>query len=105
MVKNFLVKRGDQLSFTVTFTTDTTVTAMEFGVKTKYSDDYYTIVKSIGNGITQISTNKFQITLNPEDTKRLEIRKYVYDLRYKSSSVVKTPLSGKLIIQDTVFED
>ena len=105
MVKNFLVKRGDQLSFTINFTSATQVTAMEFGVKEKYSDDSYLIIKYLGNGITQITSTKYQITLNSEDTKKLDTKKYVYDLRMKISSVVKTPLSGKLIIQDTVFED
>lgn len=47
MVKNFLLKRGDQLAFSITFTSATPVTAMEFGVKEKYSDDYYKIIKSL----------------------------------------------------------
>ena len=45
MIKNFLTKRGDQLAFTITFTAETPVSAMEFGVKERYSDDYYKILK------------------------------------------------------------
>lgn len=47
MVKNFLLKRGDQLSFTINFTSDTPVSEMVFGVKKKYSDANYTILKSL----------------------------------------------------------
>lgn len=105
MVKNFLTKRGDQLAFTITFTSETPVSAMEFGVKEKYSDDYYKILKFIGGGITKISNFKYQIVVPSEEMAKLEIKNYVYDLRMKTGNVVKTPLSGKLMIKDTVFED
>lgn len=105
MVKNFLVKKGDQLTFTITFTSSTPVTAMEFGVKQKYSDDYYTIIKYLGNGITKQSDTKYLISIPSEDMKKLQIRNYVYDLRMKVGNIVRTPLSGKLMIKDTVFED
>lgn len=104
MIKNFLTKRGDQLAFTITFTSATPATAMEFGVKKKYSDEFYTIIKSLGNGITKLSDSKYQVIVSSEDMNKLDIATYVYDLRLKINSVVKTPLSGKLIIKDTVFE-
>lgn len=47
MIKNFLTKRGDQLAFTITFTSATPVSAMEFGVKERYSDDFYKIIKTL----------------------------------------------------------
>lgn len=47
MIKNFQVKRGDQLTFTINFTSETPVTEMMFGVKKKYSDPTYTILKSL----------------------------------------------------------
>ena len=105
MVKNFLVKKGDQLGFTITFTSSTPATAMEFGVKKKYSDDVYTIIKYLGNGITKISDTKYQIIVPSSDTNRLDIYNYVYDLRLKINDEIKTPLSGKLMIKETVFED
>lgn len=104
MVKNFLVKRGDQLAFTITFTSTTPVSAMEFGVKERYSATDYKIVKFIGNGITKLSDTKYQIVVNSEDTAKLDIRNYVYDLRMKAGTVIRTPLSGKLMIKETVFE-
>ena len=104
MIKNFQVKKGDQLAFTITFTTSTPVTAMEFGVKRHYGDDSYTILKYLGNGITKLSDTKYQIVVNSEDTNKLNIANYPYDLRLKISSVVRTPLSGKSMIKETVFE-
>ena len=105
MVKNFLLKRGDQLAFTITFTSPTPATAMEFGVKKNYSDEVYTILKYLDNGITQLSDTKYQIVIPSEEMKNLSIENYVYDLRLKVNSVIKTPLSGKLMIKETVFED
>lgn len=105
MVKNFLLKRGDQLAFTITYPAATSVDAMEFGVKEKYSDTDYVIIKYIDNGITKLSSTKYQIIVPSSDMKKLGIRKYVFDLRTKIGSVISTPLSGKLIITETVFED
>lgn len=104
MIKNFLTKRGDQLAFTITFTSATPVTAMEFGVKKKYGDESYTILKYIGNGITKISDYKYQIIVPSEDMSKLDIANYVYDLRLKINNIIKTPLSGKIMIKETVFE-
>ena len=105
MIKNFLTKRGDQLAFTITFTSSTPVTAMEFGVKRKYSDNVYTILKTIGNGITQLSSYKYQIIIPSSEMAKLDIATYVYDLRLKVNTSIKTPLSGKLMVKETVFED
>ena len=104
MIKNFLTKRGDQLAFTITFTAETPVSAMEFGVKERYSDDFYKILKFLGGGITKISDYKYQIVVSSEEMTKLDVKNYVYDLRMKIGTVIKTPLSGKLMIKDTVFE-
>lgn len=105
MIKNFQLKRGDQLAFTITFTSATPATAMEFGVKKKYTDDVYTILKYLGNGITKLSDTKYQIMVPSSDTSKLDIFNYVFDLRIKINSEIKTPLSGKIMVKDTVFED
>lgn len=104
MIKNFLIKRGDQLAFTVNFSSAMDITAMEFGVKERYSDTNYAIIKFIGNGITKISATKYQIIVPSADMQKLDIRNYVFDLRMKIGTVIKTPLSGKLMIKETVFE-
>ena len=52
MIKNFNVKRGDQFSFTITFTNLTAdLSTMNFGVKKDY-DSTLIISKSLNNGIT-----------------------------------------------------
>lgn len=58
-----------------------------------------------GGGITKISDNKYQIVVPSDKTAKLNIHNYVYDLRMKIGKVVRTPLSGKLMIKETVFED
>lgn len=60
---------------------------------------------TIYNGnITKLSDTKYQITIPSEDTLKLDIDNYVYDLRIKINNTIKTPLSGKIFVKDTVFE-
>lgn len=103
MIKNFNVKRGDQFSFTITFTNLTAnLTAMNFGVKKSY-DSSLIISKSLNNGITKLGAGKYQIIVNPSET-LLDAGMYDFDLRFTIGSVVKTPLSGTINIMETVFE-
>lgn len=105
MIKNFIVKKGDQLGFTITFTTSLPITAVEWGVKKRYSDEVYTILKSLGDGITKISNTKYAFSLSSADTDKLDYYDYPYDVRVKVGDNVKTPLSGKLFIKETVFKE
>lgn len=103
MIKNFNVKRGDQFSFTITFTNLTAnLTTMNFGVKKDY-ESALIISKSLNNGITKLGSGKYQIILNPSET-LLDAGMYEFDLRFTIGSVVKTPLSGTINIMETVFE-
>ena len=103
MIKNFNVKRGDQFSFTITFTNLTdSLTTMNFGVKKDYGSPLI-ISKSLNNGITRLDAGKYQIILNPSET-MLDAGMYEFDLRFTIGSVVKTPLSGTINIMETVFE-
>ena len=105
MIKNFIVKKGDQLSFTITFTSSVAITNLEWGIKKEYTDDVYTILKTLGHGISKINNYTYQFTLSSADTAKLEYFNYPYDIRVSVGSTVKTPLSGKLFIKETVFED
>lgn len=105
MLRIFNVKRGDQFSFTITFTNlqedfDTFV----MGIKANYEDEQMLITKSLENGITKIDTGKYRVDFTPEDTEDLEPNQYVYDLRFTLEDTVFTPLSGYLNIEETVFE-
>ena len=74
------------------------------GVKLDYTDTSMLIQKSLGNGITKISTGKYRVDFLPSETGALSPNFYVYDLRLSIGSTVFTPLYGYLNIQETVFE-
>ena len=105
MLRIFNVKQGDQFRFTVTFKNlQEDLTTFTMGVKLEYNDESMLITKSLGNGITKISTGKYRVDFLPSETEALEPDFYVYDLRMTLGSVVFTPLYGYLNIQETVFE-
>lgn len=104
MIKNFIVKKGDQLGFTITFTNSLPITSIEWGVKKEYTDEVYIILKSLNNGISKISDNKYSFTLTSADTDKLGYYNYPYDIRVIAGGVIKTVLSGKLFIKETVFK-
>ena len=105
MLRIFNVKQGDEFSFTVTFKNlQEDLTTFNMGVKKEYTDETLLVNKSLGHGITKVSTGKYRIDFSPEETQALTPDFYVYDLRFTLGSVVFTPLYGYLNIQETVFE-
>lgn len=103
MIRLFNVKRGDQFSFTITFTNlQEDLTTFKMGVKRDYPREML-LEKSLGNGITKLSTGKYRIDFTPEETHSLKSDMYVYDLRMTLGSTVYTPLDGYINIQETVF--
>ena len=105
MIKNFMPKKGDQISFIITFTTDVNFDSVEMGVKKEYTDEDFVLLKTLGNGITRLDNRRFQIIITSEETYKLEFISYIYDIRTRSGSVIKTPLSGKIIVKETVFDE
>lgn len=103
MIKNFILKKGDELSFKITFINEVSIDSMEFGVKSDYTDEDFKILKTLGNGITRIDSKNYQIIVSSEEMSHLDILSYVYDVRIRSGNIIKTPLSGKVIIKETVF--
>ena len=105
MLRIFNVKQGDEFSFTVTFKNlQEDLTTFRMGVKKEYTDTSMLIEKSLGNGISKISTGKYRVDFTPSETGALTPDFYVYDLRMTIGSTVFTPLYGYLNIQETVFE-
>ena len=105
MLRIFNVKRGDQFSFTITFTNlQEDFNTFVMGIKANYEDEQMLITKSLEDGITKIDTGKYRVDFTPEDTDGLEPNQYVYDLRFTLDDTVFTPLSGYLNIEETVFE-
>ena len=104
MLRIFNVKRGDQFSFTVTFTNlQEDLTTFVLGIKEDYDDVQMLLTKSLNNGITKIATGKYRIDFTPQETGGLTPNQYVYDLRFTLGNTVFTPLSGYLNIEETVF--
>jgi len=103
MIKNFTPKKGDQLSFTITFTTDVNFNSMEMGIKKDYTDEDFVLLKTLGNGITKLDNRKYQVIITSQETNLLDFETYVYDIRVRSGSVIKTPLSGRIMVKESVF--
>lgn len=103
MIKNFTPKKGDQLSFTITFTTDVNFDSMEMGVKKDYTDEDFVLLKTLGNGITKLDNRKYQVIITSQETNLLNFDSYVYDIRVRSGNAIKTPLSGRIMIKESVF--
>lgn len=105
MLKVFQVKIGDQFSFIVNFKNlNQDLSTIAFGLKEDY-DKPMLIEKSLGNGITKIDTQHYQVSFSSSDTAGLEAGMYVFDLRYTIGSTPKTPLSGYLVLLDSVFNN
>lgn len=104
MTKNFIIKKGDEFSFTVTFKNLTKEPSIIlFGLKHFINQEEYDYYLSIGNGIEKISDYEYSVRLSGDDTDKLSYDNYCYDLRFKVNETVKTPLGGKLLINETVF--
>ena len=104
MLRVFNVKRGDSFSFTLTFKNlQVDLTTLRFGVKKEYDDTSMIIEKSIGNGIDKIETGKYRVNFSASESASLEPDQYLYDLQFTLGSIVGTPLSGYILIEETVF--
>lgn len=104
MLKVFSVKRGSTFSFIITFKNlNQDVTTMNFGVKEDYTDESLVINKTIGDGITKIETGKYKVDFSTSDILLLDAGMYVYDLRYTIGDTPNIPLSGYIVVNDSVF--
>jgi hypothetical protein len=103
MLKVFQVKRGATFSFIITFKNlNQDVSSMDFGVKADYGRPML-IEKELGDGITKISTGKYKVDFSTSDITNLSAGLYVFDLRYTVGSTPSIPLSGYLVVSDSVF--
>lgn len=103
MLKVFQVKRGSQFSFIITFKNlNQDVSSMNFGIKSDY-DEPMLIEKELGDGITKIQTGKYKVEFSTSDIISLDAGMYVFDLRYTIGSTPSIPLSGYIVVADSVF--
>lgn len=105
MLKVFQVKHGATFSFIVTFKNlNQDVATMTFGLKEDYNKTML-IEKTLGDGITKIDDNKYKVDFSYTDIIGLEAGMYVYDLRYTIGDTPAIPLSGYVIVNDSVFNN
>lgn len=106
MLKVFSVKRGSTFSFIITFKNlDQDADTMDFGIKEEYSDASMQIEKSLGDGITKIDDGKYKVDFSTTDIMSLDAGMYVYDLRYTIGDTPSIPLSGYIVVNDSVFNN
>lgn len=106
MLKVFSVKRGSTFSFIVTFKNlNQDVNTMNFGVKEDYTDESMIIYKTLGSGITKIETGKYKVDFSTTDILSLDAGMYVFDLRYTIGDTPSIPLSGYIVVSDSVFNN
>ena len=97
MEYNIDMTRGDTLSFGMEFTDlDQDLDTAFFSVKQNIEDDEYLFQKSIGDGITKISTGKYAVRVAPGDTYNLPLGQYYYDLEISVNDDVLTIIKGIL---------
>ena len=105
MLKVFQVKRGSTFSFIVNFKNlDQDVSSMTTGLKEDY-DFPMLIEKTLGDGITKIETGKYKVDFSYTDIMDLDAGMYVYDLRYTIGDTPSIPLSGYIVVNDSVFNN
>lgn len=103
-LKHWSVLQGDILTFTVTFKNlETSISGIELGVKKSLNQESYDVYLYENQGITKLASNKYLITISPEITSELEPAWYFYQLRCNIAGLPRTPLKGKLVIQEPVI--
>lgn len=103
MIKNFIKKKGDQFTFGIVYPYDVNFSSVEMGIKKAYTDEDFIIYISLGNGITKVDERTYQINIPYTEMAKLDYGMYDYDVRTKIGNTPTTPLSGKLIIRETVY--
>lgn len=92
--------RGDTLAFSIEIDDlgSQTLDKIYFSCKKDLDDETYVFQKTLGDGITRLANNKFNIKLSSEDTDNVELGGYFYDVQIELGGSVLTILKGKLEI-------
>ena len=105
MLKVFEVKHGDQFSFIIYFKNlNQDLSTIKFGLKEDY-DKPMLIDKELNDGIVRIDQQHYQVNFYVQDTSSIDAGMYIFDLRYTIGDTPKTPLSGYLLLNDSVFNN
>lgn len=105
MHKNYVVKKGDEFSFNVTFKNlSSAPDDILFGLKEDYENDHYDFLITKDNGILSLSEFSYTIKIPAEITRELPFENYNFDLRFKVGDTIKTPFYGRLTLTPTIFD-
>lgn len=94
--KDKILPRGDTWAFTFESADLGDLDAAYLSCKLDEDDEEYVFQKSIGDGITKVSTGKYRIRVAPEDTASLDIDTYKYDFRIVKNGDVMTIMEGSM---------
>ena len=102
-LKHFMTEQGADLSFTITFKNlSTSISGIELVAKRSLSQETYDVYLYENQGISKLADNKYLIDISPEITADLEPAWYFYEMWANIGGRPKTPLKGKLVIQEPV---
>ena len=104
--KNIEMYRGDThaFGFRVKEWVDGTITPMEnlssayFSCKRTKDDDAYVFQKTLGDGISAVTSSVYRVRIAPEDTNSVEPGTYAYDLQVGVNGDIYTIMAGDLEI-------
>ena len=99
--------RGDTLAFVVQIEgLEDNLSSAKFSCKADATDSNYVFQKTLADGITKQSTNKYRVRVAPEDTATVAPGTYAIDLQIGVGSDIATPILGTLKIkQDVSWEE
>ena len=104
-IYNFTMVQGDTFIFGININgLESDLSSAYFSVKKNYTDESYTLQKSLNNGIAKNEDGSYNIKVNPIDTENVEAGKYLYDVQIGIENDVFTILKGTLNIEQGVTE-
>ena len=106
MDSNLIMTKGDTMSFGLQFINQPVeLSEAFFSVKRNYDDADYVFQKTLGNGISKISDNQYEVRVAPEDTDDLDAGYYYYDFQVGANGDKFTFLRGMLTLLPEVTEE
>ena len=97
--------RGDTLSFALEFEgLGQDLDSAFFTVKTTATDTEPLFQKSLTDGISKVSDDKYLVRIAPDDTSDLDAGEYNFDMQISANGDVFTIMLGVLVLaQDVTF--
>lgn len=105
MHKNYVIKKGDEFTFNVTFKNlNTSPDNIMFGLKDDFNKPNYDFYISLQDGTILVNGNTYSIKIPASVTEALPFENYNFDLRFKVGETIKTPFYGRITLTPSVFD-